>query len=532
MHDHLECQTIVEALQRNSVVFADAVAFRLEDQSITFAEFATLVRQWQFMLSSHGVAAGDRVAVLSKDSIHSYACFFAIATLGAVCVPLNWRLSNNELRKILDDSSACLMMHDTSCQDKAGQAFDGELLLLATSTISAIPSNASSLPSPLLRGEGLGVRSVESSSSTTQITSETPVVQIYTSGTTGEPKGVVLTHRTFFKLLNHMRSIGDPWMNLQPNDRLLLSLPMFHIGGLWWAIQGFVAGACGMLLESFVGWKALQMIEQYRITKVAMVPAMMQFVLAEPDLRTVELRSVSGVLYGGSPITSQLLYRIREVFACDFFQIYGLTETGNMAVCLRPQDHDDLNLWQAAGKALPGVELKVCDSDGDDLPAKAVGEVWIKSPSVMKGYWNNPCATDEVLHDGWIKTGDAGYVNSEGYLFICDRIKDMIIYAGENVFPAEIESVLATHEAIAESSVIGVPDDRCGELVKAFLVLKPNATRPKTKDLLAFCRGKLADFKIPKSFEIIDALPRNPAGKVLKHVLRKPYWEKLQRQVN
>lgn len=537
------------ACSRQAKVVGSRIAFRNNNDVTTFSEFESFVSLVASFLAKQGALQGDRVALLAKDSIAAYALFFACVRIGAVFVPLNWRFSRNELGAILTDSGAKYLF----VQDDFADKVDEHATILQRCRIENVQPHllAEHCPAP---NDGHSI--VQQN--------ETPVVQIYTSGTTGRPKGVVLANRTFFDLLSGMEAIGDPWMGLLPNDTLLLSLPIFHIGGLWWAVQGFLAGACGVQMESFVGWKAIELIERHRITKVAMVPAMIQFTLSEPSIETANLSSVTGFLYGGSPISQELLRRVRKYIPCDFFQIYGLTETGNMAVCLRPTDHSDERLWAAAGKPLPGVEVKIVPNQtspvqntsqlgpealadlGKDIGESAsvsgsksrtaltpsVGEIWLKSPSVMLGYWNNEEATQEVLDQGWIRTGDAGYVDEKGYLFVCDRIKDMIIYAGENIFPSEIESVLREHDAIADAAVIGVPDPISGELAKAFLVLKPNSSKPKTKDLFGFLRNRIADFKIPKSFEIVDSLPRNPSGKILKHVLRKPYWENYSRKVN
>ena len=266
---------------------------------------------------------------------------------------------------------------------------------------------------------------------------------------------------------------------------------------------------------------------------MALVPAMIQFCLTEPSCKTSDLSSLQYILYGGSPITPTLLKQALEVFKCHFFQIYGMTETGNCAVTLRPADHDVTGLKRkdAAGKPFPGVEVKIVDQQGNTLPAGKTGEIYIKSPSVMLGYWKNESATNETLSEGWIRTGDGGYMDDEEYIYVCDRIKDMIICAGENIFPAEIEAALSEHEGVSEVAVIGVPDELWGEAVKAFVVLKPNYTI-KQRELINFLRSRIADFKVPKTISFVESLPRNPSGKVLKRVLREPFWQGRERHVN
>lgn len=517
-----EVTTLHTGLNHQTQRCGEAIALRDERGEVSFSALDARANQVANGLRQWSLGPNDRVAIIARDSIASYELLFGCSKAGCVLVPINWRLTGRELGQILRNSQARLAFVDDDSFNKLRQ--DDPVLLESVqvvrlsdfeSWIHGCTSDIHGIRDPFVPD------------------AETPVVQIYTSGTTGEPKGVVLAHRTFFDLLAGMRRIGDFWMGLCPEDSLLLSLPQFHIGGLWWAVQGLMAGSCGILMDSFVGWKALQLIQQHRITKVAMVPAMIQFVMAEPDLASSDLSSVTGFLYGGSPISPDLLQQAMDHFQCPFFQIYGLTETGNTAVCLRPKDHADRKLWSAAGRPYHGVELKIVDSQGGQhLPPHQIGEIWIKSPSVMLEYWHNPQATAETLIDGWIRTGDAGYLDEHGFLFVCDRIKDMIIYAGEKVYPAEIEAALLAHPAIRDAAVIGIPDEQFGERVKALLVASPDCQRPKSRELLQHCRGRLADFKIPKAFEFVDSIPRNPSGKILKHILRKPYWEQLQRQVN
>jgi acyl-CoA synthetase (AMP-forming)/AMP-acid ligase II len=297
-------------------------------------------------------------------------------------------------------------------------------------------------------------------------------------------------------------------------------------------MTGLNAGATNVVMDAFAGWRLLEHIERERVTKVCMVPAMIQVALSEPRAPTTDFASLGHVVYGGSPIPRSLLERALSTFGCDLVQIYGLTETGNTAVCLRGEDHLDLGSerLKAAGRPYPGVALRVIDGQGRDLPAREVGEICIRSPANMVGYWNRPEATAETLVDGWVHTGDAGYLDESGYVYVHDRIKDMVLYAGENVYPAEIESVLCAHPAVREAAVIGVPDERWGELVKAVVVLNEGAS-VRVRELLAFARASLADFKVPKSVDFVDALPRTPSGKIRKAVLREPYWAGRERQV-
>ncbi|BBA36438.1 AMP-dependent synthetase and ligase [Methylocaldum marinum] len=523
--DSSDFQTLADMCIRQAEVLPDACAFIFDDGRKTFRQLDLASNQVGRGLIEAGIKAGSRVAIIGQDTVAHYEVLFGCAKVKAVLVNLNWRLSSREILYILNDSEA-------------------EVLFVAQAFFPLIESLVSQLASVRMIVALKGAHPnwpdyAEWKTAQPDIlpvfdySADDAAVQIYTSGTTGQPKGVQLANYGFFRLMQGMRAGGDPWMSLNAADTVLLSLPQFHIGGLWWAVQAYAAGAAGVIVDTFVGWRVLQLIEQHRITKVAMVPSMIQLVLEEPSCAETDLSSVKALLYGGSPISAPLMRRAMETFACDFFQIYGMTETGNMAVCLRPADHcpEGSPRMKSAGRPLPGVEVKIVDGHGRLLPAMRSGEICIKSPANMLGYWKNESATAQTLNSGWVRTGDVGYMDEDGYIYVCDRIKDMIIYAGENLFPAEIEAVLSEHEAVAEVAVIGIPDPKWGEIVKAFVVPRqPGAL--EQRELIDFARSRMADFKVPKSITFVDALPRNPSGKVLKRLLRAPFWQDQDRQVS
>ena len=343
----------------------------------------------------------------------------------------------------------------------------------------------------------------------------------------------MLAHRSFFAVRRALREAGDPWIGWSPEDVSLVNIPSFHIGGLWWALTGLGVGATNVVLPAFDPARWLAAVGQHRVTKSCLVPAMLQLVLASPALADADLSSLEWIVYGGSPIPRPLLARALETFGARLAQIYGLTETGNTAVCLPHADHLDLDSErvEAAGLPYPSVRVEVVDGDGRPLPPRAVGEIRIASPANMVGYWKRPEATAETLRDGWVYTGDAGFLDEDGRVYVRDRLKDMIIYAGENVYPAEVESVLCGFPGVREAAVIGVPDERWGELPIAIVVRDPGA-EVRARALLAHARRELADFKVPKRVEWSDALPRTPSGKIKKAELRAPYWEGYSRQVN
>jgi len=285
-------------------------------------------------------------------------------------------------------------------------------------------------------------------------------------------------------------------------------------------------------MRMFAAHDAVRLIREHGVTTTCAVPAMLQMMVSEPGVGPGHFASLRKVTYGGSPISETLMLQCMAMLGCDLGQLYGLTESGNTALCLPPSDHRAGSpRLRAAGRPYPGVEVKVVSDEGDSLPSGAIGEICLRTPAVMVEYWGMKEATQETLADGWLHTGDAGYLDEDGYVYVCDRLKDTVIVAGENVYPAEVENALATHPAVAEAAVIGVPDDRWGEVVRAFVVLRPGMSA-SPRELKLHLQGRLADFKSPSGYEFIERVPRNPSGKILRRELRKEFWADRERQVN
>ncbi len=363
------------------------------------------------------------------------------------------------------------------------------------------------------------------------------VTQLYTSGTTGLPKGAMISGRNISSILTE----ADRVFHIGPDTVSLVAMPLFHIGGTGWALCGMSRGGHSVILRDIDPVEALRLIEEHRITETFVVPAVLMFLLATPELATTDVSSLRTVFYGASPISEDVLVRSMEALGCDFAQVYGLTETTGAITSLMPDDHDPdgprSRLLRSAGRPFDHVELRIVDTDsGDVLPAGAVGEIWTRSDQNMLGYWNKPAETASVLSDdGWFRTGDAGWIDDEGYLFLHDRIKDMIVSGGENVYPAEVENALLAHPAVADAAVIGVPDEKWGETVKAIVVRSADARDDDpalADDIIAFTRDRLAHYKCPTSVDFFDVLPRNPSGKILKRELRAPYWPEGERLIN
>jgi long-chain acyl-CoA synthetase len=324
------------------------------------------------------------------------------------------------------------------------------------------------------------------------------------------------------------------WNEWGPADVSLVAMPVAHIGGSGWGLAGLLHGAKGIIAREFDPTRVLDFIEKDHISKMFMVPAALQIVVRQEKAKRVDFSRLKYILYGASPIPLDLLRECMEIFGCGFVQQYGMTETCGTIVYLPPEDHDPAGntRMRSAGLPMPGVEIKVVDEDGQSLPANTVGEIATRSKANMAGYWNLPDATaGTIREDGWLYSGDAGYLDEDGYLFIHDRVKDMIISGGENIYPAEVESAVYGHPDVAEVAIIGIPDDKWGEAVKAVIALKPGATADEGS-ILDYAKTRIASFKAPKSVDFIEALPRNASGKILKRELRAPYWEGKDRAVS
>ncbi|MEU2736124.1 long-chain-fatty-acid--CoA ligase [Streptomyces sp. NPDC007095] len=512
---HPGLRTLVQTTRFHAEHRPDTAAVICEGRTLTYDALHRGSNRVAHALRAAGLGEGDRVAYLGKESEHYYEILFGCAKSGTVLVPVNWRLTAPEVSHILQDSGTRLLF----LEDEFTQVVEG------------MPTAP---PETVVRLSAFGTWRAEHADSEAEFeaTSDTPVAQLYTSGTTGLPKGVVLAHRSFFAIRDALASEGLDWIDWRAGDIALIGIPGFHVGGLWWATQNFNAGTTVVAMRAFAARRAVDLIRDLGITTACVVPAMLRMMLTEPGVSAEDFTTLRKTVYGGSPIAEALLEESLAVLECEFAQIYGLTETGNTAVCLPPAAHVPGGpLMQAAGHPYPGVRSKVIDEQGRELPPGAVGEVCLHTPARMVEYWGLPDKTAETLVDGWIHTGDAGYVDEDGYVFIRDRIKDAVLVAGENVYPAEIENVLEAHPGVAEAVVVGAPDERWGEYVHAFVV-PVSGHEPSPRDLHTFLVPRLAAFKLPARYEFIDRVPRNPSGKILRRELRDRFWNDSARKVN
>jgi len=484
----------------------DHAAVRHGDRTLTYAQLNERSDRLAQALLSAGVEPQGRIAYLDRSAPEVIELLFAAAKIGAVAVPLNWRLAVPELRAILDDARPALLIvgpqYEATAEAVLSQLGSPPRLVRVAADYEPLLASFDPID-PGGRGDA-----------------HDPIVQMYTSGTTGVPKGVLTTHRNLTAAAE-----TAPYWDFDAASVSLTPLPTFHIGGIGWAYLGLWSGATTILVSEFDPAAVLETFEREAVTNAVLVPTMIQLLCAVPGASERDYSALRSIAYGASPITTPVLKQALSTFRCSFYGIYGLTETTGGVVQLDPADHRPdgprEHLLRSAGKPFPWVETRIVDpASGADVEPGSVGEIWFRAPNVMAGYHERPAETAAALTaDGWLRTGDGGYVDAEGYLFLTDRVKDMIVSGGENVYPIEVEEALSQHPAVAESAVIGVPDDRWGETVKAYVVTRPGTTVTAAA-LDAFCRERLAGYKVPRLIEFVDDLPRNPTGKVLKSTLR------------
>jgi acyl-CoA synthetase (AMP-forming)/AMP-acid ligase II len=503
----------------------DAEALWFEGRSTSYAAFDRLANRVANGLLKEGLQRGSRVGFMDKNSDDFYQIVFGCAKANAVSVGINWRLAPPEVAYILNDSKAEVLF--------VGPDFYGlvDRIRDQVPSLKRVISMAAGHPEWTAFAEWRDTQ--PDADPEVAVSRDDVAIQMYTSGTTGHPKGVQLQQRCFFDLWRHPPAPDMAWNAWTAADVNLVAMPSFHIGGVGWGILGIRPGARNIIVREFDPGTTLQMIRQFGITKLFLVPAAIRMVLLHPDARATDYSTVQYIHYGASPIPLDLLRQAIDVFGCGFVQLYGMTETTGSATYLPPEDHDAVGneRMRSAGKPFPGVRIKVVDEAGRPVPPRQVGEICIASPVNMLGYWNLPEATAKTLIDGFVHTGDAGYLDEAGYVYVHDRVKDMIVSGAENIYPAEVESALFGHPAVADVAVFGIPDARWGEAVKAAVVLKPGASAT-ADELIGFARERIAGYKLPKSIDFIAELPRNPSGKILKRELRKPYWEGMSRNVN
>jgi acyl-CoA synthetase (AMP-forming)/AMP-acid ligase II len=497
--DAIPVPTFREVVAGHVAARPDATMLRFGERSWTWRAFAAQAERIAARLVADGFAPGDRIAHLGRNSDANPLLAYAAARAGLIFVPINWRLSPREIASIVEDSGSRLLFLGAGFAAPAGSASLSETILLDDAWL------ATARDFPLQEG---GPRDT--------------VVLLYTSGTTGVPKGVMLSHRSLFGTSMMRARHRVAWDDWGPDDVTLAPIPLGHAGGFGTMTRAMFFGSQTVIQPAFDPGAVLDAIEHQGISKLGLVPTAIRMVLDHPRARQVDYSRIKTMFYGAAPITLDLLREAIAVFGCRFAQSYGMSETYATCVVLPPEDHDVAGnpRMRSAGRALPGTELRIVGENGAVLAPGETGEIAIRCISTMTGYWNRPDDTAAVLDkDGWYRTGDAGFLDADFYVHVRDRVKDMIISGGENVYPVEVENVLADHPDVAQVAVIGVPDPLWGEAVTAAIVAAPGR-RIDPDALIDWAKTRLAHFKVPKTIALVDALPLNAAGKVQKAALR------------
>lgn len=480
-----------------------SAAIGFEDRTYrTFDELRIRAAMLAAVLRGRGVGPGDRVVVLAANGPWFVELMLAAALAGFVLVPVNTRFTAPEIAYILKNADPSLVFVDGARREVLTGCDLSGVPVLDVEGDPAAPAR----PAP---GAEIG--------DPVPADPDAPFLQLYTSGTTGHPKGAVLSQRSMAAVAEQGAAHLGP---VKSGDVMLICLPMFHIAAIDLIAFALVRGATMIVLPEMVPARVVATVKQRRVNRTLLVPAVIRMVVEHLEEAEDSLPSLETLIFGASPMPEELIDRARRVMpGADLIHVYGLTETSGMVTWLPPEQIAGGQRLLSCGRALPPGEIAIVDEAGRPLPAGTVGEVAYRGPQTMRGYWRNPDATAKALRNGWFRTGDAGHLDGEGYLFLSDRIKDMIKSGGENVYPAEVENVILKHPAIADAAVIGLPDERWGEAVGAVVV--PSAGHELAlEELQAYARRELAGFKIPRRLEILDDLPRNGAGKIQKHVLR------------
>lgn len=517
---------ITQALRRAVQQRPDQVAVRFGDTRRSFKELVERVARLAGALQALGLNAGDRVAILSLNSDRYLEYQMAVLWAGGVLNPCNTRWSTAEIQLSLEDSDTRIMLADDTFVAAA------EVLRTRCACLDEIIyCGHRAAPGAMHDYEGLIARH-EAVADALRGGDDLAGI-FYTGGTTGFPKGVMLSHNNLLA-----SALGVASEGIAPEGAIYLhAAPMFHLADLGIAMAHWLAGSCHVVIPAFTPEAVLQSIATDRVSHMLLVPTMIQMLIDAPAMKQAcDLSSLQFVGYGASPISEALLVRAMAALpGVDFFQAYGMTELAPVATVLQARYHVLVrgrpgNKIRSAGRSINTVEVRVVDEHGNEVRRGTVGEVIVRGPNVMLGYWKNPAQTAAVLRDGWLHTGDCAYMDEDGFIFVVDRLKDMIITGGENVYSSEVEQVLASHPAVAVCAVIGIPSPEWGETVHAVVVLKVGQ-QVAAEVLIHHCKRHIAGYKCPRSVYFTDALPVSGAGKILKSVLREPHWNSGGRQV-
>jgi acyl-CoA synthetase (AMP-forming)/AMP-acid ligase II len=510
----------IDHLDHLAEAIPDAPALDFRGHTRSWAGLRERARRHAAGQRAAGLAPGDRLGYLGKNHPACLEAVYGSRYAGTVTAILNWRLAPDEIAYAANDAGV-------------------KLLFVSADLAPALEEVRAKIPTleTVVVVDDAGPRGYE-----TWLNGHAPAegrgapdpgagwIQLYTSGTTGFPKGAVLTYEG---ISAHSEAL-QACFAFTPESVSMVAMPLYHVGGICWFMVGAALGARSLVIEDAVPGPLLDDIAKHRVTHTFFVPALFGFFMQLPDIRERDLSSLEQVIYGASPMPLPLLKQTLEVFHCNIWQVYGMTEMSGVVTILDPESHRDSALEHrlvSAGRPLPSAEIRVVrPGTAEDADVREMGEIWVRSRQRMLGYHGKPEATAAAFEGDWLKSGDAGFFDADGYLYVSDRIKDMIISGGENIYPAEVERVLVEHPAVREAAVIGVPSDRWGETVRAVVALREKGAAD-AEALIAHCRARLAHYKCPTGVEFVEALPRNATGKVLKRDLRAPFWEDRDRRL-
>lgn len=496
-----------------------------EDRRITYGQAEQEANRIAHALIAADLHPGDRISLLLKNSVDAVLIYFAAFKAGIVATPMSHRLIPAEWARIADEAGSKLLICDAE--------FTADVDPLR-GCLRSVRSFVTRNPEPPAGWESFDrwIADLPADTPEVEVGDQDDALQLTTSGTTRRPLSAVLTHGAITANLAQLGLVAP----FRRGERFLIVLPLCHAAGVMAMLHAVSWGAALLIQRGFDPQDVVSALSEGSVAATMLVPTMIRRCLSEvanlDDRRFDDLRLM---IYGASPMDRATVRQAMDAFPCDFAQRYGTTETLSLS-WLGPEDHRRAldqrpELWNSAGRPLAGTRIRAVDKDGHALPPGAIGELVMRGPQRMRGYWNCRVATSDVVRSDWVHTGDAGFIDEEGYIHICDRVKDIIVSGGENVLPHEIEDVLMMHPDVAEAAVIGVPDTTWGEAVKGVVILREGA-RATAEQLIEFSRGKVAPFKLPRSIEFVERLPRNPVGKILRRELRERYWRGCDRRVS
>jgi len=517
---------ITHGLRRALQVNACGIATIFENRRRTWREIGDRVSRLAAALRVRGLGRGDRIAVLMLNQDRYIECYLAASWAGAAIVPLNTRWSIAENADALGDCGAKLLVVDSAFAS-AGMA----LAASAAGGVRLIYADDGGVPAGMLGYEAL----IAASAPMPDIMAapEDLAVILYTGGTTGRSKGVMLSHRNI--MANTFNVLAEGLFT--ETSVYLHAAPMFHAANATGMYAMFLSGGTSVIIKAFKPEAVFDAIERHKVTGTILVPTMIQMIADHPAVRVRDLSSLKKLLYGGSPISEAVLDRAHEALpGVGFIQAYAQSELSPIATILHAREHIGAGRargrHRSGGRATFGIEIRIVDDNDREVPRGTVGQICARGDVVMMGYWKRPEETAKAIVDGWMHTGDAGYMDEGGFVYLVDRVKDMIISGGENIYSVEVENVVAHHPGVAQCAIIGIPNDNWGEAVHAVVMRKPGA-KIEAADIIAFCKERIAHYKCPRSVDIRDEpLPMSGPGKILKRDLRAPFWEGRTRQVS